>query len=156
MKELSVSSPWVTYVRKIEELFGDDPAIGIKYDNDSRTVTMHVDGSDKADAIARMIPGEVEFGNVKLKVSIVPSNDDSPEAIVRKAFSGNPVVSSIETVEDCVPMFGGRTYVSFKPHVVQFFNDDMSDPNGVCSTLYQDIAREVLDADGVSFCTALA
>ena len=46
--------------------------------------------------------------------------------------------------------------VRFKPRVVQFFDDDISDFNGNWSGLAQDIAREVF-GDGlrsVHFCTA--
>ena len=49
------------------------------------------------------------------------------------------------------------TYVVFKNCVVQFFNDNLNDPHGVLSTLYQDIAREVFGdcgmAGGVAYCT---
>ena len=46
--------------------------------------------------------------------------------------------------------------VRFKPRVVQFFDDDISDFNGNWSGLAQDIAREVFGAEmrGVHFCTA--
>jgi hypothetical protein len=51
------------------------------------------------------------------------------------------------------------TYVVFKNRVVQFFNDNLNDPHGVISTLYQDIADEIF-ADmpyqahgGIAYCT---
>lgn len=51
------------------------------------------------------------------------------------------------------------TYVVFKNCVVQFFNDNLNDPHGIVSTLYQDIAAEIF-ADmpfpqdgGICFCT---
>jgi len=45
-------------------------------------------------------------------------------------------------------------YVVFRNEVVQFFNDEMGDPNGLKSTLYQDIAKDVFaDKDGIFFCT---
>ena len=46
------------------------------------------------------------------------------------------------------------TYVIFKKEVVQYYNDSLSDAHGMCSTLYQDIAKRILDADeGIFFCT---
>lgn len=152
-----ISPPWVTYAKKVQALFAEDQDVIVEYDNDSRTLTLLVEGQDKASAIERLIPKEAEFGNVKLAITVKPSNDDSLQATVRKAFAGNPAVSSIETVSGDVPLFGSRTYVLFKPEVVQFFDDDMSDYNGLHSTLYQDIAREVFDYDAsVSFCTDIA
>lgn len=50
------------------------------------------------------------------------------------------------------------TYVVFKNCVVQFFNDNLNDPHGVVSTLYENIADEIFKDiqfpnDGVAFCT---
>ena len=46
------------------------------------------------------------------------------------------------------------TYVVFVKEVVQYFNDDLGDANGVCSTLYQDIAKRLFTStEGVFFCT---
>ncbi len=50
------------------------------------------------------------------------------------------------------------SYILFEPKVVQFFNDDLGDLNGLRSTLYQDIAANVFEDahEGVFFCTAPA
>ena len=46
------------------------------------------------------------------------------------------------------------TYVVFKKEVVQYFNDSLGDIHGVCSTLMQDIAKDIFeDTEGVYFCT---
>lgn len=46
------------------------------------------------------------------------------------------------------------TYVVFEAKVVQFFNDDIGDINGIKSTLYEDIAEEVFEKkEGIYFCT---
>lgn len=40
--------------------------------------------------------------------------------------------------------------------VVQYFNDDLGDAHGVCSTLYQEIAKDVFgEHEGIFFCTNL-
>ena len=45
-------------------------------------------------------------------------------------------------------------YVLFKKEVVQYDSDDISDFHGVCSTLYQDLAKEIIGEDeGIYFCT---
>ena len=47
-------------------------------------------------------------------------------------------------------------YVVFKNCVVQFFNDNLNDAHGLISTLYQDIAADILDGPGtigVYYCT---
>lgn len=156
VKELRKSPPWITTYNELDGLFGADPDIMLTYDDEEHSVTMLVEGNDKADAISRILPSEYDFGNVVMKVNVVPSNTDSIEAMARRAFSGNPAVSHIETLDDGTPVFGGRTYVVFKPDVVQFYDDDMSDYNGLRTTLYQDIARRLMQVDGVSFCTDFA
>ena len=63
----------------------------------------------------------------------------------------------MEDIKDVVDLTGTRHgFVCFKPQVVQFFDDDISDFNGNWSGLAQDIAREVFGDEmrGVHFCTA--
>ena len=57
---------------------------------------------------------------------------------------------------DAETPMGSFHYAVFQSKVVQFFNDDMSDINGNCTTLYQEIAKDVFSgrAEGVFFCTA--
>lgn len=154
---MQVSPPWVTYVSKIRAMFELDPDVSVKYDNAERALELMVDGQDKADALSRLLPTEKEFGSVTLKIAVRPSNSDSFGSLVRKAFAGNGAVSSIEASGEGVPFISDKTYVLFAPVVVQFFNDDLRDYNGLCTTIYQDIAREIFEVDGsVSFCTELA
>ena len=47
-------------------------------------------------------------------------------------------------------------YVIFKKEVVQYFNDNLGDYNGICSTLYQELAKNVLKPQpGIFFCTSV-
>jgi hypothetical protein len=47
------------------------------------------------------------------------------------------------------------TYVAFKKEVVQFYADNLRDPNGFKSTLYQDIAEDVFgEKNNVCYCTS--
>lgn len=103
------------------------------------------------------------FGNVTLTIGI-----DSGDKVINKvfgtakelfetAFYKNPVLAYVVVPDTSfwVPF----TYVVFKNCVVQFFNDNLNDPHGVISTLYQDIAKEIF-ADmpfpqdgGICYCT---
>ena len=77
-----------------------------------------------------------------------------PEEIFNVAFKNNPIYAYSVTIEG---LFSNPiTYVVFKNRVVQFFADNLSDPHGNISTLYQDIADEIFkeaDVRGVSYCT---
>lgn len=153
--KLGIATPWMTWAREIHEMFKDDPEVSVEFDNDALELTLKVANATKADALGRIMPLEKQFGNVKVKVTIVPANEDMSDAeVVRRAFAGNPAVLSVETIQD---VFGTEiSYVLFLPKVVSFPNDDLSDINGCTHTLYQDIARETFDCGaGVRFCTGL-
>lgn len=153
MENMKLSPPWITFVNEIKALFGEDPEIKIMYDEDSYTLKLFVDNTDKADALTKLIPEEKEFGNVTLKIEVVPANsdDDSADRLFKKAFFGNPVMKNVATFDT---PFGKITYAVFEKKVVQFFNDQMDDINGNKSTLFQEIARDVFGMDrGVYYCT---
>lgn len=157
-KDLRLSAPWLTYTNEVKALFGEDPDIKIVYSDDEPTLILMINGEEKAEAIAKLLPTEKVFGNVILKINVVPANVDngSPEQLFRKAFDKNPVLSYIKTIGDSA-IFGGACYVVFKKKVVQFYNDNIADVNGNKNTLLQDIAGEVLTKqNGVFYCTDVA
>lgn len=149
-----LSPPWITYVNELKELFGKDPQIEIVYDDDKHEVKLYVNDMNKSDALASILPPTKTFGNVELLINVVPSNDCiGYGSILRDAFSKNPVVSDVVEVDT---PFGRLCYLVFKKEVAQFYNDQMDDPHGLKSMLYQDIARDVLDnMSGVCCCTAV-
>lgn len=157
LPELKLSSPWVIYAHKVAALFGDDPEIEVEFDNDGPELTLYVANATKAGAIAKILPQEVEFGNVKMAVKVVPANEEqSNAALFLRAFSGNPNVVDVVTVPDVLT--NDPTYVVFEPDVVQFYSDNGADINGLTTTLYQDIAKDVF-GDGfpnIFFCTDVA
>jgi hypothetical protein len=45
------------------------------------------------------------------------------------------------------------SYIVFKPEIVQFFNDDLTDINGLASMLYNQIAYDIFRPElNVSYC----
>jgi hypothetical protein len=150
---VKLSSPWMTYFNKYKALFGDDPEINVTFDDAKKTIKLYVNGDDKAEALSKILPSEKVFGNVVIKISVVPSNalNVSKIDVFQKAFEGNPALSYIKSVKNGLY---DASYVVFSNKVVQFFNDELSDVNGFCSTLYQDIAKDIFeDTNGVFFCT---
>jgi hypothetical protein len=154
LPKLELSAPWVIYANKVAALFDGDQEVEVEYDNDAREVTIRVANATKADAISKLFPEEVEFGNVKLYIEVVPANEDqSNAALFRRAFAGNLNVADVVTVDGV--LVNDPTYVVFEPEVVQFYSDNGGDINGLTSTLYETIAKE-LWADrfpNILFCT---
>ena len=152
-KKLKLSSPWMSYYHKLQAMFKDDPEIKLDFDEDNIEVKMYVDNEDKADALQKLLPAEKVFGSVVMRITVVPANvGESKAHLFETAFSGNPAFSFIISVEDVFT--NPVNYVVFKKEVVQYFNDNLGDYHGNCSTLYQDIALEIFgDMDGIFFCT---
>jgi len=151
---LKLSAPWNTYVRKIKALFGKDPQIKIAYDESTMRLVLYVDDPSKREALKLLLPTKREFGNVVLDVTVMSSTTmgySSKEALLRAAFRDNPVFFDTDTVnpDGCSSPF---TYISFANETVQLWNDNLSDMHGLETTLYQDIAREVLDLPGGVYC----
>ena len=147
-----LSPPWNTFVSELKALFGEDPDIRITFNEDSYEVRLFVANDEKAEALRQLIPEERIYGNVALKVTVVPANADSTNDAdtFEKAFKGNPVLKKVLRLKT---PFGEYDYAVFRKEVVQFFNDDLTDPHGNESTLFEDIARDVFGDTGVFFCT---
>ena len=153
---IKMAPPWVTYANALMAMFEKDPDIKVTYDNENLGVKLYVNGFAKADALTKLLPAEKAFGNVTLKISVVPANDN-PEDMVklfRDAFFGNEAVADIWTAPMEVTQSNPLTYVIFRKEVVQYYNDDLSDAHGNRNTLYQEIAKEIFeDHQGIFFCT---
>lgn len=160
MANMKLSPPWAIFYREIQALFGDDPEIHVVYDEQSEIVKIYVENPEKAEVLSQLLPTKKMFGRVGLDIQVIPADGkkystDVPENVdatmFEKAFKGNPALSYAKTFPN---LFGAVvTYVVFVPEVVQFFTDDISDINGLRSTLYEDIARDVFDGIPVNFCT---
>ena len=149
-----LSAPWVTHYREIEALFKDDPAVRVEYDDADTNVRLYVQGEGKANALTRLLLPEKQFGNVTLKVQVIPANmlEATTVQLFDAAFEGNPALSRVETAGK--GLYGDLSYVVFRREVVQFFNDDFGDVNGQKSTLFQEIAKDVFrESPGTFFCT---
>ena len=156
---LKLSPPWVTYVHQVEALFDGDPQIACNVDLNSKnpSIVLACNNGDKVAALLQILRPEVSFGNVTLTIGVdgVPTNRAfaNKKELFDVAFEKNPAYAySISPVDDGYNWFS-MVYVVFKNCVVQFFNDNLNDCHGVISTLYQDIAAEILDVDGVYYNT---
>lgn len=153
---LGIVSPWVDLYREIESIFKKDPKVKVELDNSVPEIKVYVDGQEKADAISKLLPTEKVFGNVVVKITVVPNNlTETPDyvSIFEKAFEGNGAFSRAIAVP-LTPQSVGASFILFKKEVVQYPNDDLSDAHKCRSTLYQEIAKDLFTAPGgVYFCT---
>ena len=158
---LKILPPWSITIRKLEALFDGDPQIAFNTDFSGAhpAVVLACNNGDKVAALQKLLPDEITFGGITLKVTIdgTPSNRAfaTKKELFETAFNGNPAFAYAVTPGDD-SWWISTTYVVFKNYVVQFFADNLNDCHGVISTLYQDIAEELLTgetAQGVFFNT---
>ena len=159
---LKILPPWTIVIRKLEALFDGDPQIAFNTDfsGEHPCVILACNNGDKVTALQQILPEEVIFGNVRLKVIVdgTPSNRafTSKVELFDTAFSGNPAYAKSVCPAEEGYQWIGTTYVVFKNCVVQFAADNLNDCHGIISTLYQDIAEELLSGiatEGVFFNT---
>ena len=155
MKEkLKLSSPWEIFYKEVEAMFKKDKSIRTEFDNENMVIKLFVEGTDKADALDALLPNEKAFGNITVKIEVIPANNDNPTDVelFTRAFKDNPILEYVSNGNKEIT--SGNTYVVFKKDVVQYYNDSLNDINGICSTLYQDVAKDVFEKkSGVYFCT---
>ena len=143
----------MTVYKKLECMFGDDPDIEVEY-NKADTITLRVNGSDKAEALTRLLQPEYDFGSVRLHVSVVPANrEKSLDELVENALRGNPHFSQCIRIQPDGSS-NRYNYMMFVNEVAQYWSDNLGDPHGNVTTLYQELAKELLgDGDRVMYCT---
>lgn len=161
MAQLKLSAPWVVFYKEIQEMFRTDPGVHVVYDEgegDVGHVRLYVEEQEKADALSRILIRKKDFGSISMDVTVIPANGcmaemkQSPATLFRAAFDGNDALEYISTVRGIFA--NDLNYVVFKNCVVQYFNDDLGDAHGVCSTLYQEIAKDIFEPmEGVFYCT---
>lgn len=168
MAKLNLSPPWVQFYHEVDALFKHDTDVNVIYDDSKApeyALKLYVDNIAKADALSLLLPDKKTFGGSALKIEVIPantkdgfhssfmSNPDNIAGVLKEALSGNDAWHYIKEV---VGVFTNPIYyVVFKKEVVQYFTDDLGDINGVRSTLYQEIAKDIFgELNGVYFCTA--
>lgn len=152
MGNFELSPPWVTYYRELNELFKNDKEVFIEYDEDKIEIKITTLKYEKSLALKKVLPNEKDFSGVVLKINIVY---EEPKMDITGAFNelavNNPVFKLVYSFPTSTnPII----YVMFAKEVVQYWNDDMSDPHGVTSTLYEAIARNIFTSrENVIFST---
>ncbi len=164
MSKVKIEAPWYAFHKKVKALFAGDKDIEIgdlykpqEGEKSYLAFDILVRKHEKFLAMDKVMPATVEFGNVTVGICVQDLENGFDEAhpvqLFAAIFDGNPHVKDVKEVRDVTGTVHG--YVRFKPEVLQFFHDDLSDYNGNWSGLAQEIAKEVFsDMAGMHFCTA--
>lgn len=163
MAKLNLSPPWAIFYQQLKALFGADSEITIVYNEEGDSIKLYVDNPDKADALTTLLPAKREWGPKSLDIQVIPSNTvkkiyatepnrTDAAYLFERAFRYNPAFDYAKTISGVFT--NNLTYVVFRNKVVQYYNDSLSDIHGLCSTLYESIARNIFEEkEGIFFCT---
>lgn len=162
MLKLTIEAPWQTFCKELKALFERDKDIivsDIYEPEDGLTdysFAIQIRNHEKFIALDRLLTKVKTFGNVTLGVDLFDEENAETDVVglFKTLFEGNPIVDSIQTRTD--PAGVDWNYVLFKPEVIQFFDDDLTDFNGNWNGLAEEIALDVFEENsrGVNFCTA--
>lgn len=153
---LKILPPWTIITRKLEALFDGDPqiAFNVDYSGTHPSVVLACNNGDKVTALQKILPTEIEFGNIKMPIVVdgTPSNRafTSKVELFDTAFKGNPAYAYAVCPSEDGYQWICSTYVVFKNCVVQFPADNLNDCHGIISTLYQTIAEELLTGEATN------
>lgn len=172
MAKLNLVSPWINYYHELEVFFKEDPYVNVFFDEENMDIKLLVDSHYTAAALTHLLNQEKEFGNVKLTITIVPSNsavmskydkqakqrvnimfeEKDYAGLFHDALKSNDIFDCIHEIS--TPLDFRATYILFKKKVLQYYNDNLGDYHGVKSTLAENIARDIfVELPGVYFCT---
>lgn len=168
MARINLVAPWDEYYNKMVAFFKDDPYVTVLYEEeDEKHIKLLVNEPFKAEALSRLLKTELDFSGVKLLVSVIPANDVSQDVIsyfkrmgvsedydirYMHALNDNDIYADVRKIEGLMSF--GAVYVVFKKKVIQYYNDNLGDLNGMKSTLAENIARDIfVSNNGVFFCT---
>lgn len=167
MAKVNLIAPWNEYYEELVAFFAEDPEVTILYDEEAKNIKVLVRGQNKAEALTYLLNSEVDFGEVKLLITVVPANEvkkdikqffknandgEDYKLEYRHALNGNELFSYTRTIENVMGF--NAVFVVFQKKVVQYYNDNLGDLNGMKSTLAEEIARDIfVPHNGVFFCT---
>jgi len=157
-EDVKINPPWRECHLMVTSIFGKDSDVFIRElyaAEGGHGFIMQIPNEEKAVAIRTLLPRVINFGNSSLTIIIIGRHETAseikpldtvadPEKLIKDAFTGNKRLSRVLSRD-----MGGFVNVAcvFKPEVVQFYNDDLSDIFGNYNALAQDIMKCLLDKD---------
>ena len=167
MAKVNLIAPWNEYYEELVAFFAEDREVTILYDEEAKNIKVLVQDPLKAEALTDLLTSEKEFGSTKLIITVVPANkpdtrikstlaslkeNEGFSAEYRAALRNNGLFSYVHEVENVMGF--NAVFVVFRKKVIQYYNDNLGDLNGMKSTLAESIARDIFAVrNGVFFCT---
>ena len=145
-EKLNLVSPWEIYRKELMALFESDDDIIVE-EIISYDLAIKVYKHRKFEALSKLLPDSVAFGNVTLRIYVYDmenSKYDEPDysRLFNDLFEGNDIFDEMLGVVDAPGV--KHLFAAFKPKAVQFYADNLQDPFGNKTMLAQDVAKDIL------------
>ncbi|MCT4603937.1 MAG: hypothetical protein N4A59_13685 [Marinifilum sp.] len=148
-RTIKLSAPWYTLQRKIAFTIGQSAEIMVsQLDTKNYQVIVTAAYENTAKALASTLQLKHEIGNITVNILVkdingnswVPNEKENTtnylKDYLKAALVNNPLVFSVQE-------FKSAAAICCTPNVVQFYNDDVSNPYSFTSMLAADAFREV-------------
>lgn len=166
-ENLGLSTPWELYRKELAALFASDKDIVVEEIMEDESGVGVYDLGIKAYkhkkfvALSQLLPENIAFGNVVLRIYTYDMENTDPKAIdygtlIEDLFEGNDIFDTVLRDVDHVGMV--HQFAVFKAKAVQFYADDLQDPYGNRTMLAQDLAKDILTPKcgaNIKFCSSL-
>lgn len=163
-KKLKMSPPWDGYMNMLASFFKGDTRVRVGSCDGRRVGTIEVFDGDMYQALEQVLNKKLRFGNVVLRIDIVPANclrgkgdvlnikerDYTDLAALKVVLSKNPAFAKIISRKT---ELGNFVFCMFKPVVLMWYNDNLGSPYKQTTSVYEDAALHVFKDCGVSFAT---
>jgi hypothetical protein len=145
--------PWFLLQAQLNATLNADPCVHVdELTGDSHKMEIQINVCDynKAEALSAFVKKNYDYGNITLAINVLspdlmpvtataPRNLDETVGLLKRAFTGNKYFVTAGTVEEVPDV----AFIEFKPDVVQFYSDDISDwylnTNLVASQAFNDV-----------------
>lgn len=153
-KEVTLQAPWILYFRRLKQLFQYDTDVRVERGDSDEEIYLYVNGIHKYEALDKLIQKEKQFGNITVKITIVPDNDVEATwtELFEDAFKGNPVFKFGKHVSG---QLGTFDFIVFTAIPAQYYSDNLFDYKGCTTELFEDMAKDIFEIgdDAVRFCS---
>ena len=154
-KEVALQAPWILCFRRLKQLFQYDSDVQVERGNNDEEIKLYVKGTHKAEALNQLLWKEKQFGNITVKITIIPDNEDVEATyteLFEDAFKGNPVFRFGKHVSG---QLGTFDFIVFTAIPAQYYSDNLFDYKGCTTELFEDMAKDIFDVgdDAVRFCS---
>lgn len=148
-ENVGLSAPWYEFQRILAYTIGQSGEVSVsQIDTSNYQITVTAILEDTAKALASTLQLEVEMGNITITLAVVDGNGKrwvpNPEPMnnsyltdyLKDALTNNPLVFEISE-------FNSQVAICCTPNIIQFWNDDLSNPYGCTSMLASEGFRRI-------------